>query len=77
MCDTSMNSCDQGLYFVYLNLRPLNKLWGRYDPKTETLTSFLLVTMLFLHIEPSERPLSHALIIGFISSSYTGKLRAI
>ena len=34
MCDTSTKSCDQGLYFVYLHLRPLSKLWGRYDPKT-------------------------------------------
>ena len=59
---TSMKSCDQGLHFDYLQIRPLNKLWGRYDPKTENMTSFLFVTMLFLHIEPSERPLLKAVI---------------
>ena len=40
-----MKSCDQGLHFDYLQIRPLNKLWGRYDPKTENMTSFLFVTI--------------------------------
>ena len=39
---TSMKSCDQGLHFDYLQIRPLNKLWGRYDPKTENMTSFFV-----------------------------------
>ena len=35
MCDTSNESCAQGLYFFFLHLRTLSNLWGRYDPKTE------------------------------------------
>ena len=42
MCDTSMKSCDQRLHFVYLHLRPLSKLWGRHDPKTENKEDFCL-----------------------------------
>ena len=40
MCHTSMKSYDQGLYFIYLHLRSMNKLWGHYDPKTENMADF-------------------------------------
>ena len=30
----------QGLHFVYLHLRSLNNLWGRYDTKTKNKTEF-------------------------------------
>ena len=35
ICYASMESCFQGLSFIYLHLRPLNNLWGLYDPKTK------------------------------------------
>ena len=48
---TSKKSCVQGLDFFFLHLRALNNLWGRYDPKTEKMQTFLLITESFLHIE--------------------------
>ena len=35
MYNTSKESCVQGLDFIFLHLRALSNLWGRYDPKTE------------------------------------------
>ena len=49
MCYTFMESCFQGLSFIYLHLRPLNNLWGCYDPKTENMAGFLLVTVISSH----------------------------
>ena len=74
MFDTSMESCDQGLYFFALPMRPFSDLWGRYHSNIENMIKFLLVTMSFLDIEPRERLLLNALITGFISSSYSDKL---
>ena len=51
-----MESCFQGLSFIYLHLRPLNNLWGLYDPKTENMAGFLPVMEQFLHIELSAMP---------------------
>ena len=74
MCSTSMKSCAHGLYFVFLHLRALYNLWGRYDPKTEKNADFLLVTVLFLLIETSEIPQLKALTSSSISSSYSDEL---
>ena len=74
MCSTSMKSCAHGLYFAFLHLRALYNLWGRYDPKTEKNTDFLLVTVSFLRIETSEIPQLKALTSSFISSSYSDEL---
>ena len=62
MCYTSMESCFEGLSFIYLHVRPLHSLWGRYDPKTENMTGFLPVRESFLHMELSEMPLLKDLI---------------
>ena len=35
MHDTSSESCAQGLYFFYINLKVSSNLWGRYDIKPE------------------------------------------
>ena len=35
MYNTSKESCVQGLDFIFLHLRALSNIWGRYDPKTE------------------------------------------
>ena len=35
MYNTSKESCVQGLDFIFLHLRALSNLWGRYGPKTE------------------------------------------
>ena len=35
MYNTSKESCVQGLDFIFLHLRALSNLWGRYDPKNE------------------------------------------
>ena len=35
MYNTSKESCVQGLHFIFLHLRALSNLWGRYDPKPE------------------------------------------
>ena len=69
-----MKSCAHGLYFVFLHLRALDNLWGRYDPKTEKNTDFLLVTVSFLLIETSEIPQLKALTSSSISSSYSDEL---
>ena len=74
MCDTCMKSCAHGLYFVFLYLRALCNLWGRYDPKTEKNADFLLATVSFLVIETSEIPQLKALTSGSTSSSYTDEL---
>ena len=66
MCYTSMENCFQGLSFIYLHLRPLNNLWGRYDPKTENMAGFLPVMEPFLHIELSAMLLLKDLIEVFI-----------
>ena len=71
MCYASMKSCFQGLSFIYLHLRPLNNLWGRYDPKTENMAGLLPVMEPLLHIELSAMPLLKDLIEVFISFSYT------
>ena len=77
MYDTSKWSCAEGLHFLFLHLRALSNLWGRYDPKSEKKLSFLLVTMSFLLIESSVTPALKAFMKGFISSSYTDELWAI
>ena len=61
-----MESCVQGLSFIYLHLRPLSTLWGRYDPKTENMAGVLPVTVSFLHIESRDIPTFKALINSFI-----------
>ena len=66
-----MENCFQGLSFIYLHLRPLNNLWGLYDPKTENMAGFLPIMEQFLHIELSAMPLLKDLIEVFISFSYT------
>ena len=67
----SMESCFQGLSFIYLHLRPLNNLWGLYDPKTENMTGFLPVMEQFRHIELSAMPILKDLNEVFICFSYT------
>ena len=42
MYNTSKKSYVQGLHFIFLHLRALNNLWGRYDPKTEKSWHFCL-----------------------------------
>ena len=42
MYNTSKESCVQGLDFIFLHLRALSNLWGRYDPKTEKSSRFCL-----------------------------------
>ena len=60
ICYASMESCFQGLSFIYLHLRPLNNLWGLYhrlyDPKTESMSGFLPIMEQFLHIELRAMP---------------------
>ena len=73
MYNTSKESCVQGLDFIFLHLRALSNLWGRYDPKTEKKL-FLLVIVSFLLIESSVIPALKAFMKGFISSSYTDEL---
>ena len=77
MCYTSMESCFQGLSFIYLHLRPLNNLWGRYDLKPENMAGYLPVMEPFLHIELSVMPLLKDLIEVFISFSCTHELLAV
>ena len=67
MCYASMESCFQGLSFIYLHLRPLNNLWGRYDPKTVNMAGLLPVMEPLLHIELSAMPLLKDLTEVFIS----------
>ena len=40
MYNTSKESSVQGLHFIFLHLRALSNLWGRYDPKTEKTDVF-------------------------------------
>ena len=56
ICYASMESCFQGLSFIYLDLRPLNNLWGLHDPKTENMSRFLPIMEQFLHIELRAMP---------------------
>ena len=56
MYNTSKKSYVQGLVFIFLHLRALSNLWGRYDPKTEKKLTFLLVIVSFLLIESSVIP---------------------
>ena len=74
MYNTSKESCVQGLDFIFLHLRALSNLWGRYDPKTEKKLTFLLVIVSFLLIESSVIPLLKAFIMIFLSFPYTDKL---
>ena len=53
MYNTSKESCVQGFDFIFLHLRALSNLWGRYDPKTEKKLTFLLVIVSFLLVESS------------------------
>ena len=69
MCYASMESCFQGLSFIYLHLRHLNNLWGLYDPKTENMAGFLPI--MEQHIELSAMPLLKDHIVVFISFFYT------
>ena len=71
MSYASMESCFQGLTFIYLDLRPLNNLWGLYDPKTENMAGFLPIMEQFRHIELSAMPLLKDLSEVLISFSYT------
>ena len=61
MYNTSKESCVPGLDFIFLHLRALSNLWGRYDPKTEKKLTFLLVIVSFLLIESSVIPALKAL----------------
>ena len=74
MYNTSKESCVQGIDFIFLHLRVLSNLWGRYDPKAEKKAVFLLVIVSFLLIESSVIPALKASMKGFISSSYTYEL---
>ena len=58
-------------FFHLLHLRPLNNLWGLYDPKTENMAGFLSIMQQFLHVELSAMPLLKDLSEVFISFSYT------
>ena len=73
MYNTSKKSYVQGLHFIFLHLRALSNLWGRYDPKTEKIT-FLLVIVSFPLIESSVIPALKAFMKDFISSSHTDEL---
>ena len=44
MYNASVESSHQGLHFIFLHLRLLKNLWGRYDPKTKKKQTFFLVT---------------------------------
>ena len=61
MYNTSKEICVQGLDFIFLHLRALSNLWGRYDPKSEKKLTFLLVIVSFLLIESSVIPALKAL----------------
>ena len=74
MYNASKESCVQGLDFIFLYLRALSNLWGRYDPKTEKKLTFLFVIVLFLLLESSIIPALKAFMKRFISSSYTDEL---
>ena len=74
MYNTSKKSYVQELDFIFLHLRALSNLWGRYDPKTEKKLTFLVVIVSFLLIESSVIPALKAFMKGFISSSYTDEL---
>ena len=74
MYNTSKESCVQWLDFIFLHLRALSNLWGRYNPKTEKKLTFLFVIVSFLLIESSVIPALKAFMKGFISSSYTDEL---
>ena len=50
MYNTSKKSYVQELDFIFLHLRALSNLWGRYDPTLKKLT-FLVVIVSFLLIE--------------------------
>ena len=76
MCYIPMESCFQGLSFIYLHLRPLNNLWGHYDPITENMARFFTVSVSFLHLEWSAMPLLKDLIDVFISFSWAHELWA-
>ena len=73
MYNTSKESCVQGLDFIFLHLRALSNLWGRYDPKTEKANVCALIVS-FLLIESSVIPALKAFMKGLISSSYTDEL---
>ena len=77
MYNTSKKSYVQGLDFIFLHLRALSNLWGRYDPKTEKKLTYLLVIGSFPLIESSVIPALKAFMKGFISSSHTDELWAI
>ena len=74
MYNTSKKSYVQGLDFIFLHLRALSNLWGRYDPKTEKKLTFLLVIVSFPLIESSVIPALKAFMKGFISSSHNDEL---
>ena len=77
MYNTSKESCVQGLDFIFLHLRALSNLWGRYDPKTEKKLTFLLLIVSFLLIEWNVIPALRAFMKGLISSSYTDEVWVI
>ena len=76
MCDTSVESCDEGLHFIS-HQQAVSNLWGRYDPQTKKYGENLLVTVSLFDIESREIPLLTALISGLISSSFADELGAI
>ena len=59
-----------GFISFFLHLRALSHLCGRYDSKTEKIADFVLVTVSFLHIGSSVKPLLKALEI-FLCFPYT------
>ena len=77
MYNASKKSYVQGLDFIFLHLRALSNLWGRYDPKTEKKLTFLLVIVSVPLIESSVIPALKAFMKGFNSSSHTDELWAI
>ena len=54
--NTSIESSQQYLHFIYLHGQAVSNLRGHYDPKTEKNADFFLVTVSFLHIESSVIP---------------------
>ena len=49
MSDTSVKSCAHGLYFVFLHLRTLCNLLGRYDLKTKNGMFLAYNCVIFSH----------------------------
>ena len=77
MYNTSKKSYVQGLDFIFLHLRALSNLWGRYDLKNWKKLTFLLIIVSLPLIESSVIPALKAFMKGFISSSHTDELWAI